>query len=203
MKNISLIWNAILTLVVGFLVYNHFNGSSTGGAASNTKGGGGNIVYVNTDSLLTNFNYYKEITKGLDQQEFKLQNDLAGKERSLQNEAAFFQQRVQQGGMTEEQAQTTYAQLQKKGADLQRAGQVEAQKIMAERGKKTEELLTKIQEFLKEYNKSNPYEMVIGYSKGGGVLYAKESLDITAKVIEGLNNEYKDKKPAAADSTKK
>jgi outer membrane protein len=47
--------------------------------------------------------------------------------------------------------------------------------------------------------------MVIGYSKGGGVLYAKEDLDITQDVLKGLNEEYKSsgKKPAAADSTKK
>ena len=196
MKNLSLIWNALLTLAVVFLTYAHFKGRETSPAAAATKSGGGNIVYVNTDSLLTKYDYYRDVTKGLDQQEFKLQNDLAGKERSLQNEAAFFQQKAQQGGMTEEQAQTTYAQLQKKGADLQKAGQMEAQKLMADRSKKTEELLLKIQSFLKEFNKENPYEMVIGYSKGGGVLYANEKLDITAKVIDGLNKEYKNTKAA-------
>lgn len=33
--------------------------------------------------------------------------------------------------------------------------------------------------------------MVIGYSKGGGVLYAKEDLDITQDVLKGLNEDYK------------
>jgi outer membrane protein len=48
--------------------------------------------------------------------------------------------------------------------------------------------------------------MVIGYSKGGGVLYAKEDLDITQEVLKGLNTEYtanSKKNTAAADTTAK
>jgi outer membrane protein len=46
--------------------------------------------------------------------------------------------------------------------------------------------------------------MVIGYSKGGGVLYAKEDLDITQEVLKGLNEEYKGSgKKTAADTTAK
>jgi len=48
--------------------------------------------------------------------------------------------------------------------------------------------------------------MVIGYSKGGGVLYAKEDLDITQDVLKGLNEEYKSikkKNESKADTTAK
>jgi len=46
--------------------------------------------------------------------------------------------------------------------------------------------------------------MVIGYSKGGGVLFAKEDLDITKAVLEGLNKKYADDKKSGkvkADTT--
>ena len=61
---------------------------------------------------------------------------------------------------------------------------------------------------MKEFNAGDKFDMVIGYSKGGGVLYAKEDLDITKSVLEGLNKKYADDKKSgkvkvAADSTKK
>ena len=77
--------------------------------------------------------------------------------------------------------------------------------LQQEQAKKTDELLSKIHDYLKKYNAGDKYDMVIGYSKGGGVLYAKEDLDITQDVLKGLNEEYKKSgdKPAAADTTSK
>jgi len=34
---------------------------------------------------------------------------------------------------------------------------------------------------------------VLGYSKGGGILFANADLDVTKKIVEGLNNDYKAK----------
>jgi outer membrane protein len=77
--------------------------------------------------------------------------------------------------------------------------------LQQEQAKKTDALLTNIQNYLKKYNSGNKFDMVIGYSKGGGVLYAKEDLDITQEVLKGLNEEYKSsgKKPAADTTAKK
>jgi outer membrane protein len=80
-----------------------------------------------------------------------------------------------------------------------------ANNLAVEQGKKTDELLTKIQDYLAKYNAGDKYDMVIGYSKGGGVLYAKEDLDITQDVLKGLNEEYAKTKKSTVktDSTAK
>jgi outer membrane protein len=62
--------------------------------------------------------------------------------------------------------------------------------------KKTEEFYGNIFEYIKSYNKENGYEFVLGYSKGGGILFADASLDVTKKIVEGLNKEYKEKETA-------
>jgi outer membrane protein len=49
-----------------------------------------------------------------------------------------------------------------------------------------------VNEFLK-HHKTKSYNFVLGYQKGGGILYANDSLDITREVVVGLNNEYKSK----------
>ena len=54
------------------------------------------------------------------------------------------------------------------------------------------DLLKRLQEFLKEYNKDGRYAMIISNSATTmSVLHAAEGLDITAEVIAGLNKEYK------------
>jgi outer membrane protein len=165
----------------------------------------GRIVYVNTDTLLNNYDYYKDVVKEFQNKQFQLENELQRKGQSFQNEVALFQRRVQAGGMSQEQAQTTQQQLAQKEQNLMMYRDNAANNLAVEQGQKTDELLTKIQEYLAKYNSGDKYDMVIGYSKGGGVLYAKEDLDITQDVLKGLNEEYaKAKKPAVkTDSTAK
>ena len=177
-------------------------------SAGDTKTGGqpsGRIVYVNTDTLLNNYEYYKDVVKEFDSKRFALENDLAKRSQSFQNEVALFQRRAQAGGMTEEQAKTTQLALQQKEQDIMLFRDNAAGNLQEEQAKKTDALLSNIHDYLKKYNSSDKYDMVIGYSKGGGVLYAKEDLDITQDVLKGLNEDYKssNKKPIAADSTAK
>ncbi len=179
------------------------NKSAEKGSASSGQPSG-RIVYVNTDTLLNNYEYYKDVVKEFENKRFSLENELQRRGQSFQNEVALFQRRIQAGGMTQEQAQTTQLQLQKKEQDIMLYRDNAANNLGVEQAKKTDELLNNIQEYLKNYNKSDSYDMVIGYSKGGGVLYAKEDLDITQEVLKGLNEEYsKNKGKIKADSTSK
>ncbi|MFD2519405.1 OmpH family outer membrane protein [Emticicia soli] len=175
-------------------------------ASTSTTGGkqvAGRIVYVNTDTLLNKYDYYKDIIKASENKRFRLENDLANKARTFQNKVAFFQQRAQQGHMTQEQAQTTQMQLQQEEQNLMAYRDKNAQELAQEEGKKTEDILNKIHEYLKEFNGGDKYDMVIGYSKGGGVLYAKEDLDITKQVLEGLNKKYAEDKKSGKVTVEK
>lgn len=176
-----------------------------GGEGSTSASGqpSGRIVYVNTDTLLNNYEYYKDVVKEFENKSFALDNELQRKAQSFQNEVALFQRRVQAGGLSEQQALTQQAALQKKEQDIMMYRENAAGNLQQDQAKKTDELLNKIHEYLKNYNASDRYDMVIGYSKGGGVLYAKEDLDITQEVLKGLNDEYAStqKKGAKADTT--
>ncbi len=174
-----------------------------GSTSSSSGQPSGRIVYVNTDTLLNNYEYYKDVVKEFENKSFALDNELQKKAQSFQNEVALFQRRVQAGGLSEQQALTQQAALQKKEQDIMLYRENAAGNLQQDQAKKTDELLNKIHEYLKNYNASDRYDMVIGYSKGGGVLYAKEDLDITQDVLKGLNEEYtaSQKKGAKADTT--
>ena len=200
-NNTSLIWNIVLTLAVAVLFFLHFSGKSETGAAV-ADGGvvpGRRTVYVQVDSLLKNYDFFKETKKELENKNFQLENDLNTKGKSLQNEVAFFQQKAQT--MTPEQARTVEAQLMKKQQDLVAYRDQSAQALQMEEGKKNEQLYKNIRSYIEKYNKENGYEYVLGYSLGGGILFANPSLDVTQKIIDGLNKEHAG--TAKADTTSK
>ncbi|SDF98192.1 periplasmic chaperone for outer membrane proteins Skp [Dyadobacter soli] len=203
-NNTSLIWNVVLSLAVAVLFFLHFSSKSSdaGATADGAVVAGRRTVYVQVDSLLKNYDFFKDTRKELENKNFQLENELTTKGRSLQNEVAFFQQKAQT--MTPEQARSTEAQLMKKQQDLMAYRDQSAQALGQEEAKKNEELYKNIRSYIDKYNKENGYEYVLGYSLGGGILFANPSLDVTQKIIDGLNKEYKNAgKPAAADTTKK
>ncbi|MCF0049623.1 OmpH family outer membrane protein [Dyadobacter chenwenxiniae] len=203
-NNTSLIWNIVLSLAVAVLFFLHFSGKPSGDAGAAADGGvvaGRKTVYVQVDSLLKNYEFFKDTRKELENKNFQLENELNTKGRSLQNEVQFFQQRAQT--MTPEQARSTEAQLMKKQQDLVAYRDQSAQALGQEEAKKNEELYKNIRSYIEKYNKENGFEYVLGYSLGGGILFANPSLDVTQKILDGLNKEYKGSNTSKADSTKK
>lgn len=195
----------MLSIAVAVLFFLHFSGNNSE-AVSGSDGGvvaGRRTVYVQVDSLLTNYDYFKDAKKALENKHFQLENELNTKGRSLQNEVAFFQQKAQT--MTPDQARSTEAQLMKKQQDLVGYRDQTMAGLQQEEASKNEELYKQIRSYIEKYNKDNKYEYVLGYSLGGGILFADKSLDVTQKIVEGLNKAYKetDAGKASADSTAK
>lgn len=206
-NNTSLIWNAILTVAVLVLFFLHFSGSknsSSFSGADSTSIQGRRIVYVQVDTLLKNYAFFDDTRKELESKRYQLENDLSNRGRSLENEIKFFQQKAQT--MTLDQARATEAQLGKKQQDLIAYRDRSAQTLAQQEADKNEELYEMIHQYIEKYNKENEYEFVLGYSKGGGILFANSALNVTQKILDGLNKEYKEKNKsgeAKTDSTAK
>ena len=196
MKNLSILKSTFVAIAVAAVAMACNTPASTTSTTSAAGGVAAKIVYVNTDSLLSKYDYYKEVMKEMEAKGFKLDAELKSKSATFQNKVALFQQQVQAGGLAQDVAQTRQAQLQKEQQDIVSYRDFEAQAMQREQAQKSDVVLTKIQEYLKKYSKEGGFQMCLGYSKGGGVLFADESLDITKKILEGLNKEYATTKPA-------
>jgi outer membrane protein len=186
---IAYVWLAVLTLALGY----SFVKPTSSGSASATTADGKRIVFVNSDSLLTNYQFYKDAQKEFENKGYRLQVDLGQKERALQAELQAIQQRA--SAMTQAQLQAADMTLKKKGAELQQYSQEKQAELGQEQAKKNEDLYNNIREYVLKVNKENKYEFVLGYSKvGGGILFADASVDVTQKLVDGLNKEYAAKK---------
>ncbi len=199
MKNISLLLNGVLIIAVAFLYYLHFSssvGSTTATTSSNAPKGSAaqqaskRIVFVNTDSLSQKYEYYKDAQKELQEKQGKLDTELGGRLRALQNEAVDFQKKA--ATMTQEQGQQAEQLLMRKQQDLEQYRTRLGQQLAEEQQNKNREIFESIAKYLEKRNANSQYDYVIGYTRGNPtVLFANGSLDISKEVIEELNKEYK------------
>ena len=65
-------------------------------------------------------------------------------------------------------------------------------KLDDEQSKTNEDLYSKLTAFMKEYNKDKNYSFILGFQRGGGILFANDSLNITKEIVHGLNQAYED-----------
>jgi outer membrane protein len=152
------------------------------------------IVYVNSDSLLTKYEYFKDLKAKLDSKSKSAQADMGAKTQAFQREVAQYQQ--SQSTLPADQRAATEQRLARKQQELQAYQQNAGSALQNEQAVEQEKLYDKVADYLKDYAKTKGYKMVLTYSKGNSaILFADETLDITSEVITGLNDAYKaDKK---------
>lgn len=152
------------------------------------------IVYVNSDSLLTKYEYFKDLKTKMEAKGKNAEADLLAKQQAFQREVQQYQ--AQQNTLAADQRAATEQRLSRKQQELQAYQQNAGSALQNEQAKEQEVLYDKVAEYLKTYAKTKGYKMVLTYSKGNSaILFADESLDVTSAVIVGLNQAYsKDKK---------
>jgi outer membrane protein len=161
--------------------------------SKDTAGSTGSIVYVNSDSLLNNYEYFKEIKAKFEDKSKKAEADLKDKGAAFQREVAAYQQAS--NGLSADQRAQTEQRLARKQQELQVYQQNAGGALQNEEAGENEKLYDKVAEYLKKHAKDKGYKMVLTYSKGNSaILFADESLDVTKEVIKGLNEAYKSDK---------
>ncbi len=196
MKNLSMALNAILLIAVAVLFYFHFSSNKKTGstlAISDSGAVATKLVYVNTDTLLENYEFFKKTKADLEAKQKGMKAELENKAIALQAEFEAAQGRV--STMSAAEAKATEEKLGMKQQQLQEREQSLNDQLSQQMDAMNEKLITQIHEYLKEWNKDKGYQFVLGYQRGSGILYAKDELDVTKEVLEGMNEKYaKEKK---------
>jgi outer membrane protein len=202
MKNLSLILNAILIVAVGVLYYLHFaSPKSASGFVGNVSAASVPIAYINADTVLKNYDYFKVSREKLESKGQKLDQDLRNRAQSLQNDYAAYQRNL--ASMTIGQAKAVEEDLTKKQQNLRMYQESLGQELMGEEAKINQELYAKVTDFLKKYGKERGIQVVLKYDPSSDLLYAGDSLDISKDVVKGLNEAYKQEQASPKTDTTK
>lgn len=203
-NNLSIVLNVVLLVAVGILYILHFSGKSAS-TDDNESGISQNnyenfaIAYVNSDSLIKNYDFFKEMEKQLISKRDKLNSEYQNRAEGLQREIANFQSTA--GNMTISQARAVEEDLRKKQQNLMMYQEQLGQQLMGEESKMNAQLYDKVSDYLRDYGINKNLQLVLTYTKGSGVLYANDSLDITDQVLVGLNEAFSEEQNAdAADA---
>ena len=148
------------------------------------------IAYVEVDTIMSKYQYWKDVMKLMQGKQANIQKTLQGKQQSLQQAAANFQQGIQSNKYSQAQAQQIQANLQQQAQE----GDALQQRLGSEYQKEVEKYNTalsdSIHHFLAEYNKDKKFSLILA-KQGANILYASNALDITDQVVAGLNKRYK------------
>ncbi len=200
MKNLSLILNAVLLVAVGVLFYLHFSPKSSTAETESINPSDFKIAYINSDSVLKNYEFFKVNMEKLESRGKKLDQDLQNRAQSLQNDITAYQRNY--SSMTIGQAKAVEEDLGKKRQNLELYQRSLEQELMTEQGKMNEDLYKKVTDFLKIYAEQKELQIVLKFNPSSDLLYGGKSVDITNEVIQGLNEAYKiDQSKPKADST--
>lgn len=174
---------AAFLLVAGFTAKAQTTTPATDAAVSS-------VVYVNSDSLVNNYEYYKVVRAKMQDLAQRSQTELETKGKAFQTEVAAYQKSA--SSLTPAQKAATEKRLQKKQQDLQLMEQNSTKQLQDIQATQTDQLYDRIAKFLKTYTKQKGYKIVLTYSRSNpSMLFGDESLDVTKDVVAGLNEEYK------------
>lgn len=162
--------------------------SDTKGTVADSKDGL-KIAYVEVDSIMSQYKYWKDVTKLMQGKQNNIQKTLQGKQQSLQAAAQNFQQGIQSNKYSRDQAQQIQANLQRQAQEGDALQQRLGNEYTKEADKYNKALSDSIHHFLNDYNKDKKFSLILA-KQGDNILYAQDALDITDQVVAGLNKRY-------------
>lgn len=191
MKNISLIFNVVLTVAVAILFYLQFKKPATPAAAitapASIQSAGVKIAYVNADTLDAQYEWLKTQKAALNQRLASAENSMQSKQESLQNDFMKLQEKAQTGNFPRADLEKEAEQLEARRIKLaEEAGRLERQ-LGEDQKKAINDLYANIEVKLKELQSQIGYDYILSYTRGGQILLANDSLDITKQVLQLLN----------------
>jgi len=148
------------------------------------------VAWVDIDSISNNYELVKELSKEVTDMERSAQGRMDAKRQVLMDMEAELQRKASYESMAAE-AQQLYAELQEEAAKAERFGAQKAQEIQELQLRNQLRLLERVNVFIKKYAEDNGIDYIITRSGlDNSVLYGSSRFDVTAAVINGLNEEY-------------
>lgn len=155
------------------------------------KDGGLTIAYVDTDTLLANYEYAKDLEKEL--LEYKNQQEAYGKQQMTQFQNDYQNYLKNGSTMTLSQQQAKEAELKQRAERMATLEQELAAKVMERQINENTKLLNAIFAFVREYNTANQkFDIILRKTfENSPSLYLNPGMDITREILDGLNEEYR------------
>ncbi len=151
---------------------------------------GNRIAYINNQLLMEEYQLAIQLRSDFEAEQDRLEQDLNRRQRNFQSEVERFQRELSTGRIAAEEAGLKEQELMQAQQDLIRLNETYRDRLAQQEFEMNNRLLERVGDFLERYNRQKGFDFILGYARGGGILFADPSHDITAEVIDRLNREY-------------
>lgn len=209
MKNLSVLFSALALIGVIALFGLRMSEKKTTGAKqpankeqlADTKG---RIAYVNIDTLEAQYEYLKSKKGDFEERKKSMSGELERSQKQFQQDYVAAERKAQAGTLTEAEYETTAKRLQQMKQSLEAREAALTEQLMKEQDEFNKDLQQRLDAFLEEYNQDKNFDYILSYSKAlGFIMLANDQLDITADVVDGMNELYKKEGPKENKEAKK
>ena len=149
--------------------------------------GNAKVLYINVDTLMDKYAWFKSQKASLAKQETAADNKLKAKGKALQDEIIAYQKKMQAGELTQQQAEATEKLLTEKQQAYLTEQEALTKQLMDKGAKAQEQLMKNLKKHLKNYLNAYQADYIMGYSEASDILIANEKLDITQDILKQLN----------------
>jgi outer membrane protein len=197
MKNINYIINGVLAVAVIILFIMQFAEKKVSEETKPSLAIGENtpsllpVAYLNMDTLLQNYNYYKDLNEIIVRKEENARASVNQQASQLQSEIQDFERKINNNAfLTRERAEQEQQRLVKKRQELEALDSRLTQDLMAEQQRLMEQLRDSLSAQLKIFNQGKQYQIIFSNISNDNILLADEIYDITNELIIYLNKSY-------------
>jgi outer membrane protein len=146
------------------------------------------IVYVDSAKLLNNYKGMQDARKAYQQKASGWKANIDTLSSEVQKQIMEYEK--ENAKMTVKERQLSQELIRTKQGQLMQYQQAMNAQAQQEDSKMTSDVITQVNSYLKKYGEDKGYTIILAATEYGNVAYADTKLDITEKVLEGLNNEY-------------
>jgi outer membrane protein len=146
--------------------------------------------YIDSGVLLKDYEKFKDENEKFKVKAEEMGRPIEAKERQLQAEKDAFQRNAQANGQA--WAQQKYAELQQRSQQVAQEKNEAYGKIDQEAAKLQDTLIKQVKKYIKDYGKKEKFDYIFTTSDDmPTVIHAKDSYNLTNKILKELNEQYK------------
>lgn len=151
----------------------------------------GDIVYIQLDSLILNYDMYSDLSSELESKKQSIEEDINRRGRKLESDMKAFENQINKGLLTRSAAEKQQQSLLQRQQDLQNTAQIKQGEILEENEVMMNRVMDAVKTYLEEYNDAHNFAAILTTSATTNtVMIGNPALDITREILEGLNAEY-------------
>lgn len=195
MKNLTIGLIAVLFLaVIGLYILHFTSGKKAAPVNTSTNAPAGSIAFVNIDSVIFKFNMFQDKRNDLTTKQKNAEAELNSKGSAYEKGVKDYQEKASKGLITRATAADMESALTRQQQELLSLRDKLQSDLMEEEQVMNRQVIDYITKYLEKNKSEYNYQYILGKSFGSVILFGDQALDITDKVLAGINQQYQGEK---------